>query len=53
MRRVYVKPVTSSHDIGWVVLQLTMWESFWDDLRRFGIRVALHNLWYMLRALVH
>ena len=43
-RRVYVKPVTDAGPMGWVVLALTRWESFVDDCRRFGVRVAVCNL---------
>ena len=43
-KRVYVKPVTTGGYPGWVVLELTTWQSFIDDWRRYGLRVALHNL---------
>jgi len=48
-RRTYVKPVTDNSDLfGWVVLELTLVESFADDLRRYGIGVAIHNALTML-----
>lgn len=40
--KVYVKPVGDQ----WLVCEMTTWESAWDDMRRFGLRVALHNLWW-------
>jgi len=43
-RKVYVKPVNSGGLFGWQALELTIWQSFLDDRRRYGWRVALHNL---------
>jgi len=43
-RRVYVKPVNSGGLFGWQVLELTIYQSFLDDRRRYGWCVALHNL---------
>ena len=47
-KRVYVKPVVSGGYPGWTVLELTIWQSFIDDWRRYGLRVALHNLLFPL-----
>jgi hypothetical protein len=44
-RRVYVKPVLG----GWIVLQMTMFGSFVDDLMRFDPFVAIHNLIWQIR----
>ena len=44
-RRVYVKPVAAGGLFGWTVLELTPVESFIDDWRRYGVRVALSNVW--------
>lgn len=44
-RRVHVKPVMSNCGLfGWVVLELTPWENFLDDWRRYGIKVAVQNV---------
>lgn len=44
-RRVYVKPVAPGGGLlfGWIVLELTPWQSFVDDLRRYGFRIAMEN----------
>ena len=44
-KRLYVKPVTNKSGVfGWVVLELTPWEDFLDDWRRYGIFIALQNV---------
>ena len=46
-KRVYVKPVTNNTEMfGWLVMDLTIWESLRDDIKRYGWRVALYNLIY-------
>ena len=43
-KRAYVKP----HGDHWIVEQLTFTDAFFDDALYYGLRVALHNLWYTL-----
>jgi len=48
-KRVYVKPVTSKTGaFGWVVLELTVFEDFVDDMKRYGMRVAIFNYFMQL-----
>lgn len=44
-RKVYVKPVAPGAGLlfGWIVLELTPWQSFLDDWRRYGFRIATEN----------
>ncbi len=43
-QRVYVKPVTAKTEIfGWLTLELNIIEAFVDDLRRYGVKVAIGN----------
>ena len=37
--KVYVKPVGEQ----WGMFEFTPWQDFWDDVRRFGPRIAVHN----------
>jgi hypothetical protein len=44
--RVYVKPVSpASGMFGWLVVRGSPLSQFPDDWRRYGLRVALLNLW--------
>lgn len=44
-KHVHVKP---AQDDRWIVEQLTPAQSFLDDWRRYGLRVAWHNLKWIL-----
>lgn len=48
-RRVCVKPVMKGGLFGWIVLELTPWQSFKDDWRRYGWLTAVYNAWVTLR----
>jgi len=49
-RRMHVKPVVPGSDLwGWTQIELTALESFLDDWRRAGLRIALHNLLWLIR----
>lgn len=39
-----VKPLTLDADTQWGVFTGRAYQSLWDDLRRYGWRVFLHNL---------
>ena len=42
---VYVKPLVINQD-DYGVFELTPWEDVWDDLRRYGLWVALYNVFW-------
>ena len=43
----YVRPVTNiSTAFGWQVVEMTMPEAFVGDIRSYGLRVALYNVWF-------
>lgn len=43
---VHVKPVVANDDYSqWMVVQQTPLAAFRDELRRYGVKVALYNLW--------
>ena len=45
-----VKPVQANNEkAGWMVVNETPFSAFIDDLRRYGLRVAWHNLRWVLR----
>jgi hypothetical protein len=47
-KRIVVKPITNiTTAFGWIVLELTPFQSFVDDWRRYGLWVALENLRYL------
>ncbi len=46
-RRTHVKP---NADGTWTVTDLNTAENFFDDLKKYGWRVAIYNLWMLLRA---
>ena len=49
-KRIHVKPVTNKTGLfGHVTLKLTAWQNFWDDKKRYGLRVAIHNLLIVLK----
>ncbi len=44
-KRIEVKPVTNvTTAFGWLILELTPFQSFVDDWRRYGLWIALENL---------
>lgn len=52
-RRIYVKPVAAGTELfGWLTLELTLFESFFDDWKRAGLRIALGNLFWMIGRMV-
>jgi hypothetical protein len=44
-KAVWVKPVGYQ----WGVFQMTYWESFLDDIKKHGLRVAAHNIVWLLK----
>lgn len=47
---VAVKPTTSTDLFGWQSIHFNnLFDAWRDDRRRYGIRVATHNLWWMVR----
>ena len=47
---VHVKPLTSKTEVfGWVTLELTAFENLIDDIKRYGVGVALFNVWYLIK----
>ena len=48
---VAVKPTTSDTELfGWRTIHFAnLFEAWRDDRRRYGVRVAMHNLWWIIR----
>lgn len=50
-KHVHVKPLGiglfSEQD---VIVSATVWGSFVDDAKRYGLRVAVGNFWYMVKS---
>lgn len=44
---VYVKPVVPNTEaFGWLVMELTPWENFIDGWKRYGVWIALCNVFW-------
>lgn len=49
-KRIHVKPVTNKTEVfGYLTLKFTIWGNFWDDKKRYGLKVATHNLFIVLK----
>lgn len=47
-KRVFVKPANTSKWCEWIVIEQGLVANFIDDWKRYGIRIALGNTWYLI-----
>jgi hypothetical protein len=45
--RIHVYPWTGETCGEWAIEQMTDWQAFLNDLKLFGLRIALVNLWML------
>jgi hypothetical protein len=51
IKHVHIKPLgTGLFSEQDVIVTATVWGSFVDDLKRYGVRVAVGNFWYMVKS---
>jgi len=49
MKRIYVKPQEKNNDeSNWITMELNWLENLWDDVRRYGLNIAFHNIMIQL-----
>lgn len=44
----YVKPVSLLKDDGWIVDKMNSLQNLFDDLKRYGVRIAIRNFFFIV-----
>lgn len=44
----FVKPAGSKEEDGWVVEQMNILQNLFDDLKRYGLKMAARNFFFII-----